>query len=640
MKNTALPLFVTQVAASVALAISFSSQAATYNEAPQLAELVNNGTLPAVEKRLPENPLVVEPIESIGQYGGELRLLGLQKDNGHRMRMLKYDNLFNFNRTYTGIEPNVATGYTVNKDLTEYTITLRKGMKWSDGHPFTAEDIAFYIDLMNRDDWSGNRPFFARNVGDAKAEVINTNTIKFTLSKPDGMFIRKLANTDGSNIVQFPKHYCQQFLPEFNNKAEANAKAAGFDSWQQYFQTKCRAHYFFEHYTNPERPTVNAWKVKVPPGPKTQYAVWERNPYYWMVDTAGNQLPYLDSIYFSYSENKEEMVLRAAAGETDFQTRHIGLSTYRPMLMDNQEKGGYKYDFRPSTRMNALVLPLNQTHRDPIKRELFSNKDFRIALSHAIDRDGISETIYSGVVKAYQAAPAEGSAFYDEEFATQFTKYDPDKANKMLDAIGLNKRDEQGYRLDKTGERLRIEALMDQSHVGERTDILELVKNDWREVGIFLDIRIVEGSFMQTQRLDNNFDLLPPPGDGGIGVLDSFAAYAVQNPASIWGIGYYYWMSDKNHATAVEPPAHVKKQIELYRKMGETASQEEQNKLMKEILQISKEHFYTIGTVSSLDEGVVIKHGVHNADTQVPDSYSIASPGPMRTAQLWKEADK
>ena len=310
MKNTALPLFVTQVAASVALAISFSSQAATFNEAPQLAELVNSGTLPAVEKRLPENPLVVEPIESIGQYGGELRLLGLKKDNGHRMRMLKYDNLFNFNRTYTGIEPNLATGYTVNKDLTEYTITLRKGMKWSDGHPFTAEDIAFYIDLMNRDDWSGNRPFFARNVGDAKAEVINTNTIKFTLSKPDGMFIRKLANTDGSNIVQFPKHYCQQFLPEFNNNAEANAKAEGFDSWQQYFQTKCRAHYFFEHYTNPERPTVNAWKVKVPPGPKTQYAVWERNPYYWMVDTAGNQLPYLDSIYFSYSENKEEMVLR------------------------------------------------------------------------------------------------------------------------------------------------------------------------------------------------------------------------------------------------------------------------------------------------------------------------------------------
>ncbi|PWI32436.1 peptide ABC transporter substrate-binding protein [Vibrio albus] len=637
MKNTALPL-VTQVAASVTLAISFASQAATYNEAPQLAELVNSGTLPAVEKRLPENPLVVEPIESIGQYGGELKLLGLKKDNGHRMRMLKYDNLFNFNRTYTGIAPNVATGYTVNKELTEYTITLRKGMKWSDGHPFTAEDIAFYIDLMNRGDWSGNRPFFARNVGDARAEVINKHTVKIILAKPDGMFIRKLANTDGSNIVQFPAHYCKSFLPEYNKDAVANAKKDGFDNWQQYFQTKCRAIYFPEHYSNPDRPTINAWKVKVPPGPKTQYAVWERNPYYWMVDTAGNQLPYLDSVYFSYSENKEEMVLRAAAGETDFQTRHIGLTVYRPMMMDSQKKGGYKYGFRPSTKMNALVLPLNQTHKDLVKRELFSNKDFRIALSHAIDRDGISEIMYSGVVEPYQAAPSEGSAFYDEEFATQFTEYAPDKANKMLDAIGLSKRDDDGYRLDKTGKRLRIEALMNQTFVGEETDILELVKNDWRQVGIFLDIRVVEGSYLQTQRLDNSYDLLPAGGDGGIGVIDTFANYAVQNPASTWGVGYYYWMSDKNHATAVEPPAHVKKQIELYRKMGDTASQDEQNKLMKEIIQISKENFYTIGTVSSLDEGVIIKNNVRNSDTVVPNSYSIASPGPMRTSQLWKEA--
>lgn len=638
MKNTTLHPFVTQVAAGVTLAISFAGQAAAYDEAPQLAELVNAGTLPAVEKRLPENPLVVEPIESIGQYGGELKLLGLKKDNGHRMRMLKYDNLFNFNRTYTGIEPNVATGYTVNDDLTEYTISLRKGMKWSDGEDFTADDIAFYIDLMNRGDWSGNRPFFARNVGDARAEVIDKQTVKIILAKPDGMFIRKLANTDGSNIVQFPAHYCKSFLPEYNKDAAANAKKAGFDNWQQYFQTKCRAIYFPEHYSNPDRPTINAWKVKVAPGPKTQYAVWERNPYYWMVDTEGNQLPYLDSVYFSYSENKEEMVLRAAAGEADFQTRHIGLTTYRPMMMDNQNKGDYKYDFRPTTRMNALILPLNQTHKDPVKRELFRNKDFRIALSHAIDRDGISETLYSGVTKAYQTAPAEGSAFYDKEFATQFTQYDPAKANKMLDAIGLNKRDEDGYRLDKTGERLRIEALMNQALVGERTDILELIKNDWRKVGIFLDIRIVEGSYMQTQRLENNFDLLPSPGDGGIGVLDSFANYAVQNPASTWGIGYYYWMTDQNHATAVEPPAHVKKQIELYRKMSKTASQEEQNKLMSEIIQISKENFYTIGTVSSLNKGVVIKNGVHNADTKVPNSYSIASPGPMRTAQLWKEA--
>ncbi|PWI32050.1 peptide ABC transporter substrate-binding protein [Vibrio albus] len=627
-----------KAAVAVAAAVSFSTWATDYHEAPQLAKLVKAGELPTVEERLPEEPLVVTPIESIGQYGGQLRLVGLKTDAGHRMRMLKYDNLFNFNRHYTGIEPNLATDYAVNDDLTEYTISLRKGVKWSDGHPFTAEDIKFYIDLVGRPDWTGNRPMYARAPGDATATVVDEHTVKITLAKPDGMFIRKLANTDGSNIVQFPKHYCEQFLPEVNKNAGEQAKEAGFDSWLQFFQTKCRSIYFQESYQNPDRPSVNAWKVKVTPGPATQYAVWERNPYYWQVDTEGNQLPYLDEVYFAYSENKEEMVLRAAAGETDFQTRHIGKAQYRPMLFQNAEKGGYEYQTRPSTRMNATILGLNQTSKDPVKRELFANKDFRIALSYAIDREGISETIYSGVTDPYQAAPSPGSAFYDEKFATQYTAYNPEKANQMLDAIGLNKRDDEGYRLDKTGQRLRIQALFDQRKVGEPTDILELVKNDWKKVGIFLDIRIVEGSYLQTQRLANDYDLIPALGDGGIGVLDAFRSYAPQNPESTWGLGYYYWMSDKNHADAVEPPAHVKKQIELYRKMGNTASTEEQTKLMSEIVKIAKENFYVIGTVSSLDEGVVIKHGVHNADTEVPSSYGIASPGPMRTSQLWKEA--
>ncbi|MEI8598060.1 ABC transporter substrate-binding protein [Vibrio sp. M60_M31a] len=287
-------------------------------------------------------------------------------------------------------------------------MSLRKGVKWSDGTEFTAEDIKFYLDLINREDWSGNKPLYARQSGDAVGTVVDKHTIKITLKNADGMFIRKLANTDGSNIVQFPKHYCEQFLPEVNAKVTEEAKAAGFDSWQQYFQTKCRAIYFQESYQNPDRPTVNAWKVKVAPGPQTQYAIWERNPYYWQVDTAGNQLPYLDTVYFSYSENKEEMVLRAAAGETDFQTRHIGVAKYRPMLIENEKKGDYTYATRPSTSMNAQILGLNQTHKDPVKRELFSNKDFRVALSHAIDREGISETIFSGVVAPYQAAPSGG----------------------------------------------------------------------------------------------------------------------------------------------------------------------------------------------------------------------------------------
>ena len=133
---------------------------AAYDEAPILQQQVKTGALPEVQNRLPKEPLVIEPIDSIGEYGGQLNLLSLKRNIGLDMRLMKYDNLFNFNRSYTGIEPNIATSFEVNPELTEYTVKLREGIKWSDGVEFTSEDIKFYIDLVSREDWSGNKPAY------------------------------------------------------------------------------------------------------------------------------------------------------------------------------------------------------------------------------------------------------------------------------------------------------------------------------------------------------------------------------------------------------------------------------------------------------------------------------------------------
>lgn len=177
-QHNLIPIF-GKIALSVAAALSFSTWAATYNEAPQLAELVKAGKLPAVEQRLPENPLVVEPNESVGQYGGTLNLVGTVVDNGHRIRTVAYDNLFNFDTTYSKVIPNLATGFTSNAENTEYVITLRKGVKWSDGSPFTAEDIAFYInDIVGDPEHSGNRPLALPTHDAARAEVVDTYTVQ------------------------------------------------------------------------------------------------------------------------------------------------------------------------------------------------------------------------------------------------------------------------------------------------------------------------------------------------------------------------------------------------------------------------------------------------------------------------------
>ncbi|EJL6337327.1 ABC transporter substrate-binding protein [Vibrio cholerae] len=635
-QHNLIPIF-GKIALSVAAALSFSTWAATYNEAPQLAELVKAGKLPAVEQRLPENPLVVEPNESIGQYGGTLNLVGTVADTGHRIRTVAYDNLFNFDTTYSKVIPNLATGFTSNAENTEYVITLRKGVKWSDGSPFTAEDIAFYInEIVGDPEHSGNRPLALPTHDAARAEVVDTYTVKITLSKPNGLFIRSLATVDSESYTAFPKQYCSQFLPKFNDKAVVNAKAAGFDSWRQYAATKCEAHYFIEHYTNVDRPVLTAWKVTTPPGPNASYAVFERNPYYWQVDTEGNQLPYLDAVRWRYSEDQEEMVLRAANGEADYQHRNIGQTSYRPLLIENEKKGGYTYEFRPSTLSTELAIALNQTTKDPLKRELFQNKDFRIALSHAIDREEISETVFSGSVGPYQVAPLKISPFYDEQMATQYTEFDPEKANKILDLLGLNKRDKEGYRLLKNGQRLRIEAISKVADKGVLADSLELVKKQWKAVGVYLDIRVLEINHVTNLRLTNDFDMIPIIGDGGVGIIDDARHYMPFSPESTWGLGYYLWVSEPTNEFAVEPPAHVKRQLELWKKLTQTSSQDEQNGYMKEIIQIAKDNFYVIGTVESMPAGVVVNNKLHNVPENMPQSYNFPTPGPMRMSQLWK----
>ncbi|PNH77907.1 ABC transporter substrate-binding protein [Vibrio diazotrophicus] len=626
-----------KAALAVAAALSFSSWAGTYNESPQLNELVKSGKLPKVEERLPENPLVVEPNESIGQYGGTLNLVGKAMDNGHRIRTIAYDNLFNFDTTYSKVIPNLAVGFTSNTENTEFTIQLRKGVKWSDGTAFTADDIAFYInEIIGDPEHSGNRPLALPAHDSAKAEVIDAHTVKITLAKPNGMFIRTLATVDSESFTAFPKHYCSQFMPKFNDKAVENAKAKGFDSWRQYASTRCEAHYFLEHHANVDRPVLTAWKVTTPPGPNATHAVYERNPYYWQVDTEGNQLPYLDSVRWRYSEDQEEMVLRAANGETDFQHRDIGQTSYRSLLIENEEKGNYTYKFRPSTLSTELALPLNQTSKDPLKRELFANKDFRIALSHAIDRSEISETVYSGVVGPHQAAPTDISPFYDKDAVEQYTQYDVKKANKILDDLGLTKRDAEGYRLLKNGERLRIEAISETRRKGVFADALELIKNQWKDVGIFLDIRIIESNHLINLRLTNDFDLIPNLGEGGVGVIDEARYYFPFSPESTWGMGYYLWANEPTNEFAVEPPAYVKQQLELWKKVTETSSQEEQQKYMKEIMQIAKENFYVIGTVEAMPAGVVVSNKLHNVPENMPQSWNFPTPGPMRMSQLWK----
>ena len=437
-----------------------------YKEAPMLAEQVAAGTLPPVAERLPENPLVVEPFESVGQYGGTWRLvMNSPSDIATLVRTIGYEN---FTRSVTwqpGMEQkdivpdvimNVAEKVDVNEDGSEYTFHLRKGHKWSDGEPYTADDVMFwYEDVYSNEELFPSKPTWSvRNDKPLVVEKIDEQTVKFIFGGPNGLLLQYMAtpanDVEPNQPFTYPRHYMEQFHPKFNENAAAEATAGGSEGWVQNFHAKADA------WRNPDLPRLNPWIVTqgIGQGDGAQ-VIAERNPYYFKVDSEGNQLPYIDRVTVDIISDAQVTLLKAANGDFDMVDSYVGFVTTpenKGTFFDNQEKGGYNfYEVLPN-RANLMIISLNLTHKDPVMRETFQNKLFRQALSTAINRDEIIELVWLGQGRPYQKVERPESPLFDEEMATQFTTFDIAKANQMLDEAGFTEKNAEGIRLMSDGQ--------------------------------------------------------------------------------------------------------------------------------------------------------------------------------------------
>src|SRR5262245_18891952 len=307
-----------------------------FNEAPMLAELVKQGKLPPVEQRVPKEPLVIKPVHSIGRYGGTWRRGFTGPGDGENgNRIVSADKLLFWEYTGTKPMPSVARQWLLADDGTSITLYLRKGHKWSDGQPFTADDFVFWYEdvYLNKEIRPTPHPDFMVNGKSGVVKKIDATTVLFEFPEPNYLFLDILAGSTamggGQALWQMmgramgaymPAHYLKQFHARHVGKdaADKRAHAAGFDGWVAHIRSR------WDWRLNPELPVLTPWKTVSP----INTPIWalERNPYFYEVDTAGNQLPYIDRIQMTLAESLDVLNLRAIAGRYDFQARHIALA--------------------------------------------------------------------------------------------------------------------------------------------------------------------------------------------------------------------------------------------------------------------------------------------------------------------------
>jgi peptide/nickel transport system substrate-binding protein len=604
-------------------------------EAPTLAALVESGDLPPVEERLPLEPVVVTAHESLGQYGGTWRTVTQGPgDEVWFQRTIGYEPIVRWIPEWTGapgdaeVIPNIAESYDVNADGTVYTFHLREGMRWSDGEPVTTADVQLYYDLVGDPEIVGSvdgisdAPLKSASGELAALEIGDDYTFTLTFAEPSGVFVPSLA--EGTSFM-VPRHYLEQFLPDYNADLDALVEAEGFTTWAELLAAK------YDPWTNPELPVLNPWVVTEPLGAGTA-VVAERNPYYWKVDTEGNQLPYIDTVRYTVMNEPEVMLAAAIQGDIDMHVRHFNTAVNKPVLAQAREEANFDFFNLIPGLANELVVMLNLTHQDPVMREIFNNLDFRIGLSHAINREEIVNTVYQRQGTPSQVSPQPESPFYSEELSTQYTEYDLDLANEALDRAGYSERDAQGRRLGPDGQ--PISFTVDNPGQPGFDDSLALISGYWAEVGITMTPNSMDRSLYEERRGANIPDAGVWLAGGGTDVVQNpFWYLPVSNRsdyAQLWATWY-----TTGGADGEAPPEATQRQMELYDEVRATFDPDRQAELMTQILEISAEQFYHIGTVLPASGYGIVSNDFHNVPELIPDSYRVNTPALANPEQFY-----
>ena len=574
-----------------------------FRQAPMLAALVAAGELPPVEERLPDDPMVVVPIDEIGTYGGTARIFlageslinvpeGLLRP-GPQMRL----NL-----------PNWAEKAEYSNGARTLNITLRPGHRWSDGHLLTADDYLFFFEhfLMNKDLTPVVEPRFKG----ARIEKHDAHSFSYHFPQPMPLFVNHLAHN--SSRLAIPAHFMKRYHPSFTDRAqlEDEAEELGLQDWRTYLTAVNATNdlLFFG------RPVLTAYVLVSRTSTRTRL---RRNPYYPKVDPEGNQLPYIDYLEVQRVDSAEIMAAKASTGQVDFAGRQF-MTADIPLFKRFEKKNGYSTYIWARPYGSDVVLQFNLNHRDEGLRKIFQDVRFRRAMSLAINREEVNDIVYFGQGVPRQLTVVPSSRYFEPEFAAAWAEFDPVRAGELFDEMGLVDRDGDGTRERLDGEALQITL---EYMIGEtpKQITLDLVTAYWREVGVSVNLKQISGPLqairakaglmdMTIWHADRNADILFP--------IEPYWYVPVNGgwEQSQWSSWRRWYFTDGTRGS--EPPKQIKQLLGWWENLRRATDEKERIEMGKKILRSQAENLWALGVIGLGPHPIIVSDRLRNVPHQ------------------------
>lgn len=592
-----------------------------FQEAPMLAEKVWKGELPPIDKRLPKEPMVVRPLEEIGQYGGTWLRMMKGTSDFHAYGRCVYEQMLRWAPDpKDGILPGLVKEWTFSEGGRFLTLRLRKGLRWSDGHPFSTDDILFWWEKIAKNpnltpkiprEWSpGGVPM--------ELDRLDSLTVVLQFVKPYPMALKYLAFKGHQWPLVFeragffaPKHYLEPYLPRIVTKGDSSFVVTGYSVFEE-----------MANDLNPDRPVISAWKItEWEPG---DYLKAERNPYYWKVDTDGNQLPYLDRIEMEIFLNQEMLNFRAISGVLQMQIRHFSVQDI-DLLREFSKKRNYRVIEYENTGRDGLMLNL-QYPGDSVLRTIFNDRRFRIALSLGINRRMICKLCFRGLVQPGRVGLFPVSPDYEKiEGLPDNWSYDPERAAILLEEMGLTNLDSDGYRIRPDGKTLSL-IIETSTTLRSALDMLEIVRSNWESLGIKTTLKPEERT-LYFQRVTKNGEHMI--GNWGHECVFPMVSSHRWFGTNLWDEWAHHWAQFylTGGKKGIKPPPEVAKLQEIEEHLQVTVSSDLRRKLWKEVIRSHAENMWIIPLTERGIAIGVLANNFRNVPERATSSWIVMTPG-------------